>query len=113
MAGLDGVLIDLHGAVYVGAICVVLGLCMAAFNWTFLIAGYDDLDIPKTVAGRMVGSSLLAIGALTVGYGVILTEYAPPDWVGLMLTAVVLAVTGRLIYRLNTYEPTDSDRPSS
>jgi hypothetical protein len=60
----------------------------------------------------MVGGSLFIIGSLTVGYGVLLTEYAPPDWVGLLLTAVVLAVTGRLIYRLNTYEPTDGDRTS-
>jgi uncharacterized membrane protein YfcA len=113
MAGLDGLLIDFHGAVYVGALCAVLGLCMAAFNWTFLIAGYDDSDIPQRVAGRMVGGSLLIIGVLTVGYGVILTKYAPPDWVGLTLTAVILAVAGQLIYRLNTYDPTDSDSTSS
>ncbi|MFT4946917.1 MAG: hypothetical protein ACI8TL_001155 [Natronomonas sp.] len=105
MAGLDGLLLDLHGAVYIGGLCVVLGVCMAVFKWTFLIAGYDDsAEIPEAVAGRMVGGFMVLIGVVTGGYGVVLTEYSPPDWVGLPLALFVLVATGYLVYRLNTYE---------
>jgi len=110
MAGLNGLLLDLHGAVYIGSLCVVLGFCMAVFNWTFLIAGYDDsTEIPATVAGRMVGGFMMLIGTVTASYGVILTRYGPPDWIGLLLALFVLAVTGQLIYRLNTYERAETD----
>ena len=104
MAGLDGLLIELHGAVYIGALCFVLGVCMAAFNWTFLIAGYDDASIPDRVAGRMVGTFLVGVGLVTSGYGVALTQYSPPEWIGLLIAVAVITGTGRLIYRLNTYE---------
>ena len=105
MAGLNGLLLDLHGAVYIGGLCVVLGFCMAVFNWTFLIAGYDGSTIPEGVAGRMVGGFMLLIGVLTTSYGVLLTEYEPPNWLGLVLAVFVLAATGGLVYRLNTYTP--------
>jgi hypothetical protein len=104
MAGLDGLLIDLHGATYIGALCLVLGVCMAVFNWTFLIAGYDESSIPDRVAGRMVGSFLVGVGLVTAGYGVALTNYNPPEWIGLLIAVAVIAATGQLIYRLNTYE---------
>ena len=104
MAGPDGLLIDLHGAVYIGALCLVLGVCMAVFQWTFLIAGYDDSPIPDAVAGRMVGVFLILVGLITASYGVALTQYRPPEWIGLLIAIAVIAATARLIYRLNTYE---------
>jgi uncharacterized membrane protein YfcA len=104
MAGLDGLLLDLHGAVYIGALCLVLGVCMAVFKWTFLIAGYDDSSIPDRMAGRMVGAFLILVGLVTAGYGVALTQYRPPEWIGLVIAVAVIAGTGQLIYRLNTYE---------
>lgn len=97
-------LLDLHGAVYIGGFCVVLGFCMAVFKWTFLIAGYDDSEIPDAVAGRLIGSFMFTIGVGTGAYGFALTRYNPPDWIGLVLALAVLIATGLLIYRLNTYE---------
>lgn len=104
MAGLDGLLLDLHGAVYVGGFCAVLGVCLAVFKWTFLIAGYDDSEIPDRVVGRLVGGFMIGIGTATAAYGFALTRYDPPEWIGLVLAVTVLVGTGWLIYRLNTYD---------
>lgn len=108
MAGMEELLLDLHGAVYVGGLCVVLGFCIAIFNWTFLIAGYDESEIPDSVVSRLVGGFMLGVGAVTALYGYALTRYQPPDWIGLVLALGVLVGTGRLIYRLNTYEADES-----
>ncbi|MXR51834.1 hypothetical protein GRX03_09475 [Halovenus sp. WSH3] len=107
---MEELLLDLHGAVYIGGLCVVLGVCMAVFNWTFLIAGYDESEIPDRVAGRLVGLFMFGIGVVTAGYGAALTRYRLPDWTGLVLAVGVLFATGQLIYRLNTWGSEGGDR---
>jgi hypothetical protein len=70
-----------------------------------LIAGYDDsAAVPPDVAGRLVGNTLLRIGATTVALGVLdaVADLTSVVWLG--YTALVVFDAGLLVYRLNSYE---------
>jgi hypothetical protein len=90
----------------IGGALVVVGYLIAFRGWTFLIAGFDRTSAADPDAvGDVVGKGVIRIGiAVAVVGGATATGYVP-DEANLILTAAILLVVARMLYRVNVVLP--------
>jgi len=93
----------------VGAVLSALGALITFGGWTFLIAGYDEsTPVPEDVAATMVGNTVLRLGVALLAVGAVGAVSGVPSFAGPLLAVVIVVAVGRLLYRLNTYDPEPS-----
>jgi cytochrome c biogenesis protein CcdA len=92
-----------------GGLLVIAGALIRFRGWTFLLAGYDEsAAVPDEVVADIAGNTVLRIGLAAVALGGLLAFTRVPSYLPPLFGAVVVLAVLRLIYRLNTYTPTDT-----
>lgn len=96
--------------VAVGAFMALLGGLMKFAGWTWLLAGYSKSTspVPDEVVQDMAGNTLLRIGIALLVVGVLTAVTTLPSYFGLVVAAAIGLAAVRLLYRLNTWSPSQS-----
>ncbi|MFC4407232.1 hypothetical protein [Haloarchaeobius iranensis] len=90
-----------------GSIVTLAGVLVRFLGWTFLLAGYDgQSEIPDDVVREMAGNTILRVGIAVLAVGGLASVTDVPSYLGLLVGLGILLAVGRLLYKLNTYEPT-------
>ncbi|WP_257301086.1 DUF3784 domain-containing protein [Haloarchaeobius sp. FL176] len=90
-----------------GGIVTVGGILVRFLGWTFLLAGYDGQSaIPDDVVAEMAGNTILRVGIAVLAFGGLASVTDVPSSLGPLVGLAILVAVGRLLYKLNTYEPT-------
>jgi hypothetical protein len=92
-----------------GILLVIIGTLIKFRGWTFLVAGYDEFSsVPANTVANLAGNTILRIGiaALVLGGLIAITEITP--YLPTVFGVIVLLDVARLIYRLNTYSPSNT-----
>ncbi len=93
----------------VGALLVVVGYLVRFQGWTFLLAGYDRTSpVPEDAAAEIAGNTILRIGLASLGLGAVVVLADAPEYLSAVFAAVIVLAVARLVYRLNTYTPTEA-----
>lgn len=92
----------------VGTVLVLVGGLVKYRQWTFLLAGHNGQSaVPETVIAEMAGNTVLRIGIATAAFGVLASVTTPPGYLSAIVGLAIAAAVVRLLYRLNTYTPTE------
>ena len=88
-----------------GLVLLAFGYLIGVRGWTSLVAGYDGAaDVPEAVVAGIAGSALLRLGTITTVLGAFYAVRDPTALVWVGYTAIVLAETGQMVYRLHSRE---------
>ena len=92
----------------VGGLLTVAGALIKFRGWTFLLAGYDEnASIPDDVVEDVAGNTILRIGIVVFLFGILNAAIGVPTYLSFVIGGVILLDVLRLIYRLNTYSPSE------
>jgi len=92
-----------------GLVVTVLGALVRFAGWTFLLAGYDASSaVPEPYVESVAGNSLLRVGLACVAVGALDAIVGTPSFLPAVVTAAILLVVGRMVYRLNTWSPPEA-----
>ncbi|MFC7141178.1 hypothetical protein ACFQMA_15240 [Halosimplex aquaticum] len=100
-----------NGAVSIatGVALVVVGYLVRFHGWTFLIAGFDRTSAADPDAvGDVVGSAVIRVGVAVGVVGGLTVAGHGSDVLDLALTAAVVLVVARTLYRVNVVLPRQS-----
>lgn len=93
-----------------GAFVMLLGALIKFAGWTWLLAGYSESTSPVSddVVRDMAGNTILRVGIAVFVVGVLASVTAPPSYLEPVVGVVIVLDVGRLIYRLNTWSPSQT-----
>jgi len=93
-----------------GLLVGVLGALIKFAGWTWLLAGYSESTspVPDDVVRDVAGNTVLRVGIAVFAFGVISSLADPPSYLGPVVGAVIVLAVGRLVYRLNTWSPSET-----
>jgi len=89
---------------------MVLGVLIKFTGWTWLLAGYSKStsSVPDNIVRDIAGNTILRVGIAVFGFGVLASVMQPPSYLGIVVEAVILLAVMRLLYRLNTWSPSQA-----
>lgn len=93
-----------------GLFITVLGALIKFAGWTWLLAGYSKSTspVPDDVVQDMAGNTILRVGITIFVFGVLASVIEPPSYLGLIIGAAIVIAVLRLLYRLNTWSPSQT-----
>ena len=93
-----------------GLLVGVLGALIKFAGWTWLLAGYSESTspVPDEVVRDVAGSTVLRVGIAVFAVGAIRSLTDPPSYLSLAVCAAIVLAVGRMLYRLNTWSPSES-----
>ena len=93
-----------------GLLVTVLGALIKFAGWTWVLAGYSESTspIPDDVVRDMAGNTILRVGIAVFVFGVIASVTEPPYYLELTFGMVIVLAVLRLLYRLNTWSPSQT-----
>ncbi|WP_311173842.1 hypothetical protein [Halobellus ordinarius] len=93
-----------------GAVVTTLGVLIKYVGWTWLLAGYSDSSssVPEEVVRDIAGNTVLRIGTALLTVGVLAAVTTLPAYIDAVLAGVIVLAVARLIYRLNTWSPSQA-----
>jgi hypothetical protein len=95
-----------------GVLVTLLGILIKFAGWTWLLAGYSEstLAIPDEVVQDLAGSTLLRIGIALLAVGVLAVVTTLPTYLTIVVAVGIMLAVARLLYRLNTWPPSQNTR---
>lgn len=96
-----------------GAFVMLLGGLIKFAGWTWLLAGYSEptSPVPDDVVQDMAGNTILRIGIAVITIGILVSVTDLPSYLPDVVGVLILLDVGRLIYRLNTWSPSQTAKP--
>ena len=93
-----------------GALLTLLGILIKSIGWTWLLAGYDKSTspIPDEIVQDIAGNTLLRVGIALLAIGALTAVTTLPPYLHLVVAVVIVLAVARLIYRLNTWSPSQT-----
>lgn len=93
-----------------GAFVLVFGALIKFAGWTWLLAGYSESTspVPEDVVRDIAGNTVLRVGIAVFVFGVLASVMELPSYLEIVVGAIILVAVLRLLYRLNTWSPSQS-----
>jgi hypothetical protein len=95
-----------------GVLVTLLGILIKFAGWTWLLAGYSESTsaVPDEVVQDLAGSTLLRIGIALLAVGVLAVVTTLPTYLTIVVAVGIMLAVARLLYRLNTWSPSQNTR---
>ena len=93
-----------------GTLLTLIGVFIKFAGWTWLLAGYDKptSEVPDDVVRDVAGNTVLRIGIALLLIGILGSVTTLPAYLDLVVGAAILLAVARLLYRLNTWSPSET-----
>jgi hypothetical protein len=95
-----------------GLLVTLLGILIKFAGWTWLLAGYSESTsaVPDEVVQDLAGNTLLRIGIALLAVGVLAVVTTLPTYFTVVVAVGIMLAVARLLYRLNTWSPSQNTR---